>query len=86
MSLVVAIERVSTMQPLSGKRYYGFILHVFPQTAPTDDAENTTSRSHGPRALLMAPTQQQERIFAESTGVVPAKYPPKIKSELFSLL
>ena len=27
----------------------------------SDDAENTTSKSHGPRALLMAPTQQQER-------------------------
>ena len=26
-----------------------------------DDAENTTSKSHGPRALLMAPAQQQER-------------------------
>ena len=51
-----------------------------------DDAENTTSKSHGPWALLMASAQQQERIFAECTGVVPAKYPPKIKSELFSLL
>ena len=51
-----------------------------------DDAENTTSKSHDPRALLMAPAQQEERIFAECTGVVPAKYPPKIKSELFSLL
>ena len=52
----------------------------------SDDAENTTSKSHGPWALLMAPAQQQEKIFAECTGVVPAKYPPKIKSELFSLL
>ena len=51
-----------------------------------DDAENTTSKSHGPQALLMAPAQQQERIFAECIGVVSAKYPPKIKSELFSLL
>ena len=51
-----------------------------------DDAENTTNKSHGPWALLMAPAQQQERIFAEYTGVVPAKYPPKNKSELFSLL
>ena len=51
-----------------------------------DGVENTTSKSHDPWALLMAPAQQQERIFAECTGVVPAKYPPKIKSELFSLL
>ena len=52
----------------------------------SDDAENTTSKSHDPRALLMTPAQQQETIFTECTGVVPAKYPPKIKSELFSLL
>ena len=51
-----------------------------------DDAENTTSKSHGPWALLMTPAQRKERIFAECTGVVPAKYPPKIKLELFSLL
>ena len=52
-----------------------------------DDAKNHTSESHGPRTLLMAPAQQQEeRILAEGTGVVPAKCSPKIKSELFSLL
>ena len=34
----------------------------------------------------MTPAQREERIFAECTGVIPAKYPPKIKSELFSLL
>ena len=52
-----------------------------------DDAENTTSKSHDPRTLLMAPAQQEEEtILAEGTGVVPAKCSPKIKSELFSLL
>ena len=52
-----------------------------------DEAENTTSKSHDPRALLMAPAQQEEEtILAEGTGVVPAKCSPKIKSELFSLL
>ena len=51
-----------------------------------DDAENTTSKSHDPRTLLMAPAQQEETIFVECTGVVPAKCSPKIKSELFSLL
>ena len=52
-----------------------------------DDAENNTSKSHGPRTLLMAPAQQQqETILVEGTGVVPAKCSPKIKSELFSLL
>ena len=34
----------------------------------------------------MTPAQREERIFAECTDVVPAKYPPKIKSKLFSLL
>ena len=52
-----------------------------------DDAGNNTSKSHGPRTLLMAPAQQQqETILVEGTGVVPAKCSPKIKSELFSLL
>ena len=51
-----------------------------------DEAENTTSKSYDPRALLMAPAQQEETIFVECTGVVPAKCPPKMKSELFSLL
>ena len=35
-----------------------------------DDAENTTSKSHDPRALLMAPAQQEETIFAECTGEI----------------
>ena len=52
----------------------------------SDDAENTTSKSHDPRTLLMAPAQQEKTIFVEGTGVVPAKCSPKIKSELFSLL
>ena len=51
-----------------------------------DDAENITNKLHGPWAFPMTPAQREERIFAECTGVVPAKYPPKIKSELFSLL
>ena len=51
-----------------------------------DDAENITNKLHGPWALLMTPAQREERIFAECTDVVSAKYPSKIKSELFSLL
>ena len=50
----------------------------------SDDAENTTSKPHGPRVLQIAPAQRKD--LAESTGVVPAKYPPKVKLELFSLL
>ena len=37
-----------------------------------DDAENITSKSHGPRGLLMTPAQREERILAECTDVVPA--------------
>ena len=61
-------------------------IRVSPQTAPTDDAEDITNKLHGPCALLLTPAQREKRIFAECTGVVPVKYPPKIKSELFSLL
>ena len=61
---------------------------MFESKAPIepDDAENITNKLHGPLALLMTPARREERIFAECTGVVPAKYPPKIKSEQFSLL
>ena len=51
-----------------------------------DNTENNTSKSHGPRTLLMASAQQEETILVEGTDVVPAKRSPKIKSELFSLL
>ena len=42
-----------------------------------DDAENTTSKSHDPRALLMAPAQQEETIFVGvhrcGTGQMPSE-------------
>ena len=50
-----------------------------------DDAENTTSESPGPRVSNDTYTTKGKDL-AESTGVVPAKHPPKVKSELFSLL
>ena len=55
-------------------------------TKVIDNAENITSKPHGPRALQTAPAQQKRKDLAESTGVVPAKYLPKVKSELFSQL
>ena len=51
-----------------------------------DDAEDITNKLHSPYALLLTPAQREKRIFTECTDVVPAKHPPKIKSELFSLL
>ena len=50
LSLVVAIERVSTMQLLCPGGDNGLSCHdqPFPQTAPTDDAEKFTSEMHDP--------------------------------------
>ena len=59
---------------------------VFPQTAPTDDAENLTSELHNACTLETTPAQQKGEDLTESTGVVPAKYPPKVKLELLSTL
>ena len=51
-----------------------------------DDAEDITNELHSPYALLLTPAQREKRIFTECTGVVSAKHPPKIKSDLISLL
>ena len=50
------------------------------QTAPTDDAEKITSKPHGSNTLDTRPANI-EKDLTESTGVVPAKDPPKVKSE-----
>ena len=50
------------------------------------DAEEITSKSHSPRALEIAPARQKREDLTEDTGVVPAKYPPKVKLELFPQL
>ena len=50
----------------------------------SDDAEKFTSEMHDPcarsRCLQKRITQKH---LTESTGVEPAKYPPKVKSEIF---
>ena len=52
-----------------------------------DDAGNsTTSESHVPRTIANGTCTTKRKNLAESTGVVPAKHPPKVKLELFSLL
>ena len=52
-----------------------------------DDAEkNTTSESHVPRTIANGTCTTKRNNLTESTGVVPAKYSPKVKLELFSLL
>ena len=51
--MVVAIERVSTMQLLCpGGDKSGLNSHRFPQTAPTDDAVNLTNEKHDPNAQM----------------------------------
>ena len=83
---MVAIERVSTMQLLCPGGDNGLSCHdqPFPQTAPTDDAEKFTSEMHDPcarsRCLQKITTQ---KTLTEGTGVEPAKYLPKVKSEIF---
>ena len=57
-----------------------------PQTTPTDDVEKITSKPNSPRTLETTLAQQKREDLTESTGVVQAKYPPKVKSKLFSQL
>ena len=48
--------------------------------------EDITNKLHSPYALPLTLAQREKRIFTECIGVVPAKHPLKIKSELFSIL
>ena len=41
------------------------------------------SKSHGPHVLKTTPAQHRKRRLLESTGVVLAKDPPKVKLEKF---
>ena len=58
----------------------------FPQTAPTDNAWKINSELHGKHAITMTPTQHKKDNLTESTGVVLAEYPPKVKLELLTTL
>ena len=51
-----------------------------------DVGNNTTSESHVPRTIANGTCTTKGNNLAESTGVVPAKHPPKVKLVLFSLL
>ena len=51
-----------------------------------DDAEKVTNRSHNTRTLKVDLHNKIIEDLIESTGVVPAKYPPKVMLELFSQL
>ena len=58
----------------------------FPQTAPTDDAWKITSEVHGKHAIQRHLRNTKREDLIESTGVVPAEYPPKVKLELLTTL
>ena len=58
----------------------------FPQTAPTDDAWKITSEVHNKHAIQRHLHNTKRKDLTESTGVVPAKYPPKVKLELLTTL
>ena len=50
-----------------------------------DEAVNLTSELHDPNARVNHLCKKEERKdLAESTSVVLAKYPPKVKLEIFS--
>ena len=52
----------------------------FPQTAPTDDAKKSSvSRTAFMYSILDVHNTEKEEDLTESTSVVPAKYPPKVK-------
>ena len=52
-----------------------------------DEAVNLTSEKHDPCAQTShLHKRRQQEYLAEGTGVEPAKYPPKVKLEIFSQL
>ena len=53
----------------------------------SDDAVNLTSEKHDPNAQMNhLHKRRKPKDLAEGTSVVPAKYPPKVKLEIFSQL
>ena len=85
--LVVAIECVSTMQLLCLGGDNGLNC----QDLPTDGANWWGHKSHQweARSLCLKShlhKRRKQEHLAEGTGVEPAKYPPKVKLEIFSQL
>ena len=58
---------------------------LFPQTTPTDDGEKSIVSHTASRARNNTYTTKREDL-TENTGVVSAKYPPKVKLELLTTL
>ena len=50
----------------------------------SDEAVNLTSEKHDPNAHMNhLHKRRKQKDLAEGIGVVPAKYPPKVKLEVF---
>ena len=64
-----------------------FLLRDNPFFVPilSDDAVKITSEPHSFRTLETITCKKKDDLI-ESTGVMPAKYPPNVKLELFSQL
>ena len=72
---------------VSGKRQVRPNSQLFPQTAPIDDVVNLTSEKHDPNAQMNhLHKRRKQKDLVEGTSVVPAKYPPNVKLEIFSQL
>ena len=64
--MVVAIERISTMKPFVWEvSRYGLSPYDFPQTVPTDDAENCQLVTQSSHALDNACITQNKKILGE---------------------
>ena len=62
------------------------LLKVYIFFTVIDDAEKITNRSHSTRTLKVDLHNKIKEDLTENTGVIPAKYSPKVKLELFSQL
>ena len=72
---------------VSEKRQVWLNSHPFPQTVPNDDAVNLTSEKHNSNTQMNhLHKRKKQKDLAKGIGVVPAKYPPNVKLEIFSQL
>ena len=63
------------------------VLIYLQQTILTDEAVNLTSELHDSNAQVNhLNKRRKQKDLAEGTDVVPAKYPSKVKLEIFSQL
>ena len=81
IALSQASKYHATLWPRSDRLKCGF-----PQTAPIDDAEKSTVSYTVHTCLKQHLHNTKREDLAESTGVVPAKYLPKVKLEFLTTL